>query len=88
MYITISSSFLLKHSCTTQSTTDNIIVGSHVWCEDPEVSWVDGQVTKINGNKVEIQASHGKTVSLIDFSHHNFFFKLIYLSSMERNHLH
>ncbi|KMZ68017.1 Myosin-11 [Zostera marina] len=47
------------------STTDNIIVGSHVWCEDPEVSWVDGQVTKINGNKVEIQASHGKTINTI-----------------------
>ncbi|XP_071938817.1 myosin-9-like isoform X6 [Coffea arabica] len=40
----------------------NIIVGSHVWVEDPSVAWIDGQVTKINGNEVEIQLSDGRTV--------------------------
>ncbi|XP_059660383.1 myosin-9-like [Cornus florida] len=40
----------------------NIIVGSHVWVEDPDVSWIDGQVSKINGEEVEIHASDGKTV--------------------------
>ncbi|KAL3517670.1 hypothetical protein ACH5RR_020259 [Cinchona calisaya] len=40
----------------------NIIVGSHVWVEDPSLAWVDGQVTKINGNEVEIQLSDGRKV--------------------------
>lgn len=40
----------------------NIIVGSHVWCEDPDLAWTDGQVTKINGQEVEIQGSNGKKV--------------------------
>nr|XP_011465975.1 PREDICTED: myosin-11 [Fragaria vesca subsp. vesca] len=41
-------------------TAVNIIVGSHVWCEDPDLAWTDGHVTKINGQEVEIQGSNGK----------------------------
>ncbi|KAM7501437.1 hypothetical protein LguiB_000341 [Lonicera macranthoides] len=44
-------------------TAVNIIEGSHVWVEDPSVAWIDGQVTKINGNDLEIQTSDGKTVT-------------------------
>ncbi|KAL6516153.1 hypothetical protein OROGR_019458 [Orobanche gracilis] len=40
----------------------NIIVGSHVWVEDPDIAWVDGQVTRINGKEVEVQASNGKKI--------------------------
>ncbi|KAH1138594.1 hypothetical protein AAZX31_10G155100 [Glycine max] len=40
----------------------NIVVGSHVWIEDPEVSWIDGQVLKINGKDAEIEATNGKKV--------------------------
>ncbi|KAJ0014889.1 hypothetical protein Pint_20440 [Pistacia integerrima] len=40
----------------------NIIVGSHVWAEDPELAWIDGQVSKITGQNVEIQATNGKKV--------------------------
>ncbi|CAL5432773.1 unnamed protein product [Camellia sinensis] len=40
----------------------NIIVGSQVWVEDPDVAWIDGQVSKINGSEVEIQTTNGKTV--------------------------
>ncbi|KAL2600798.1 hypothetical protein GLYMA_10G164200v4 [Glycine max] len=40
----------------------NIVVGSHVWIEDPEVSWIDGQVLKINGKDAEIDATNGKKV--------------------------
>ncbi|XP_019427767.1 PREDICTED: myosin-11-like [Lupinus angustifolius] len=40
----------------------NIIVGSHVWIEDPEVSWIDGQVSKINGKDAEIETTNGKKV--------------------------
>ncbi|KAK3036849.1 hypothetical protein RJ639_031467, partial [Escallonia herrerae] len=45
-----------------QGTSVNIIIGSHVWVEDPSLAWIDGQVTKINGEEVEIQTTHGKTV--------------------------
>ncbi|KAJ4719701.1 Myosin [Melia azedarach] len=40
----------------------NIIVGSHVWVEDPEHAWIDGQVLKITDKNVEIQANNGKKV--------------------------
>nr|XP_027111216.1 myosin-9-like [Coffea arabica] len=43
-------------------TSVNIIVGSHVWVEDPEVTWIDGQVNKIKGAEAEIETSNGKKV--------------------------
>ncbi|THU70584.1 hypothetical protein C4D60_Mb08t26540 [Musa balbisiana] len=41
---------------------DNIIVGSHVWVEDPVLAWIDGEVFKINGNEVHVHTTNGKTV--------------------------
>ncbi|KAF7805219.1 myosin-11-like isoform X1 [Senna tora] len=46
-----------------QGTPVNIIVGSHVWIEDPDVSWIDGVVSKINGTDAEIETSNGKKVT-------------------------
>lgn len=43
--------------------TVNIIVGSHVWFEDPKLAWIDGQVVRINGQEVHVQTTNGKTVS-------------------------
>ncbi|XP_019463633.1 PREDICTED: myosin-17-like [Lupinus angustifolius] len=40
----------------------NIIVGSHVWVEDPVQAWVDAEVSKINGDKVHVCTTDGKTV--------------------------
>ncbi|KAG6528917.1 hypothetical protein ZIOFF_011109 [Zingiber officinale] len=40
----------------------NIIVGSHVWVEDPEAAWIDGQVTAIKGGAATILTTIGKTV--------------------------
>ncbi|XP_054801959.1 myosin-11 isoform X2 [Prosopis cineraria] len=40
----------------------NIIVGSHVWVEDPDVSWIDGVVSKITGKDAEIETPDGKKV--------------------------
>ncbi|KAG2311288.1 hypothetical protein Bca4012_025720 [Brassica carinata] len=40
----------------------NIIVGSHVWIEDPGLAWIDGEVVKINGEDVHVQTTNGKTV--------------------------
>ncbi|XP_057439528.1 myosin-11-like [Lotus japonicus] len=44
------------------STPVNIIVDSHVWVEDHEVCWIDGQVSKINGQDAEIETTSGKKV--------------------------
>ncbi|KAG9452106.1 hypothetical protein H6P81_005010 [Aristolochia fimbriata] len=41
----------------------NIIVGSHVWVEDPGTAWIDGEVTKISGTSAEIDTSNGKKVT-------------------------
>ncbi|KAL2661502.1 hypothetical protein AAZX31_03G228400 [Glycine max] len=41
----------------------NIIAGSHVWVQDPQVCWIDGQVSKIiKGNDAEIEATNGNKV--------------------------
>ncbi|KAJ4817299.1 myosin-like protein XIF [Rhynchospora pubera] len=40
----------------------NIIVGSHVWLEDPEAAWIDGEVTQINSGNATIITTNGKTV--------------------------
>ncbi|KAM4108743.1 hypothetical protein ACB094_03G068500 [Castanea mollissima] len=40
----------------------NIIVGSHVWVEDPGIAWIDGQVSKINGQEAEIETTDGRKV--------------------------
>ncbi|XP_059432809.1 myosin-17-like [Corylus avellana] len=41
---------------------DNIIVGSHVWVEDPSLAWIDGEVFRINGEEVHVKTTNGKTV--------------------------
>ncbi|XP_041007510.1 myosin-17-like isoform X2 [Juglans microcarpa x Juglans regia] len=41
---------------------DNIIVGSHVWVEEPSLAWIDGEVFQINGEEVHVQTTNGKTV--------------------------
>jgi myosin V len=45
-----------------QGTPVNIIVGSHVWLEDPGEAWVDGVVTEIKGGDATIATTNGKTV--------------------------
>uniref|UniRef100_A0A9I9DAH6 Myosin-17-like n=1 Tax=Cucumis melo TaxID=3656 RepID=A0A9I9DAH6_CUCME len=39
----------------------NIIVGSHVWIEDPKLAWIDGEVFRINGEEVHVRTTNGKT---------------------------
>ncbi|KAK1298084.1 hypothetical protein QJS10_CPB14g01384 [Acorus calamus] len=40
----------------------NIVVGSHVWIEDPVLAWIDGEVFRIDGHNVHVHATNGKTV--------------------------
>ncbi|KAG6525053.1 hypothetical protein ZIOFF_015005 [Zingiber officinale] len=56
----------------------NIIVGSHVWVEDPEAAWIDGQVTAIKGGAATILTTIGKTMN----SKAEFTPKLVELSSV------
>ncbi|KAL2531224.1 Kinesin-like protein [Abeliophyllum distichum] len=41
----------------------NIIVGSHVWVEDPVLAWIDGEVTRLDGQDVHVKTTNGKKVS-------------------------
>jgi hypothetical protein len=47
-----------------QGTPVNIIVGSHVWLEDPDEAWVDGVVTEIKGGNATISTANVRTVRL------------------------
>ncbi|KAL4200292.1 hypothetical protein AMTRI_Chr03g55660 [Amborella trichopoda] len=40
----------------------NIVVGSHVWVEDPEEAWMDGEVLEIKGSEAKIVTTNEKTV--------------------------
>ncbi|XP_047308351.1 myosin-6-like [Impatiens glandulifera] len=39
-------------------------VGSLVWLEDPDVAWIDGEVTEVNGDNLKVLCSSGKTVDV------------------------
>ncbi|KAE8717544.1 Myosin-6 [Hibiscus syriacus] len=40
----------------------SIIVGSHVWVEDPDEAWLDGEVTEVKGDNIKINCTSGKTI--------------------------
>lgn len=40
----------------------NIAVGSLVWVEDPDVTWIDGKVVEVNGKDIKIICTNEKTV--------------------------
>ncbi|TXG63926.1 hypothetical protein EZV62_010920 [Acer yangbiense] len=37
-------------------------VGSLVWVEDPEVTWIDGEVVEVKGNEIKVLCTSEKTV--------------------------
>ncbi|PKA59009.1 hypothetical protein AXF42_Ash001102 [Apostasia shenzhenica] len=45
-----------------QATPVNIVVGSHVWIEDPILAWMDGEVSKIHGHDIHVKTTNGKMV--------------------------
>lgn len=45
-----------------QAAPVNIVIGSHVWIEDPTLAWIDGEVFRVNGQEVNIHTTNGKTV--------------------------
>ncbi|KAG8055649.1 hypothetical protein GUJ93_ZPchr0001g33025 [Zizania palustris] len=40
----------------------NIVIGSHVWVEDKDLAWIDGEVFRIDGKNAHIHTTKGKTV--------------------------
>ncbi|KFK40409.1 hypothetical protein AALP_AA3G369800 [Arabis alpina] len=42
--------------------SSTVVVGSFVWVEDPEEAWIDGEVTEVKGDEINVQCSSGKTV--------------------------
>ncbi|KAK2993355.1 hypothetical protein RJ640_007622, partial [Escallonia rubra] len=45
-----------------QTVAANILSGSHVWVEDPEVAWIDGEVAEVIDKEIRINCTSGKTV--------------------------
>ncbi|KAH0450435.1 hypothetical protein IEQ34_021127 [Dendrobium chrysotoxum] len=45
-----------------RATPGNIVVGTHVWVEDPVLAWIDGEVVQIKGNEIHVRTIKGKTV--------------------------
>ncbi|KAK8956163.1 hypothetical protein KSP40_PGU012718 [Platanthera guangdongensis] len=45
------------------ATPGNIVVGTHVWVEDPVLAWIDGEVLLIKGgHDIHVRVTNGKTV--------------------------
>ncbi|KAK9280773.1 hypothetical protein L1049_003661 [Liquidambar formosana] len=40
----------------------NPVVGSLVWVEDPDVTWIDGEVVEVKGEEIKVLCTSGKTV--------------------------
>ena len=45
-----------------QAAQVNFVVGSHVWVEDPELAWIDGEVLEVDNEDIKIESTYGKTV--------------------------
>lgn len=63
-YCVVIIVLLVSHANTFLQASVNIIVGSHVWVEDPKLAWSDGEVIKIHGQDVHVKTSNGKEVSI------------------------
>ncbi|KAL6851666.1 hypothetical protein ACP4OV_020230 [Aristida adscensionis] len=42
--------------------TLKIVVGSHIWLEDKDLAWIDGEVFQIEGRNAHVRTTNGKTV--------------------------
>ncbi|TYH03653.1 hypothetical protein ES288_A09G236400v1 [Gossypium darwinii] len=45
-----------------QVAPSSILVGSHVWVEDPDVAWIDGEVKEVKGEEITVDSTSGKTI--------------------------
>ncbi|XP_039812350.1 myosin-11-like isoform X2 [Panicum virgatum] len=47
----------------------NIVIGSHVWVEDKDLAWVDGEVSRIDGQNAHVRTTKGEMVAKISDIH-------------------
>ena len=45
-------------------TKSRFVVGSHVWIEDADEAWMDGQVEEVNGEDLVINCTNGKKATV------------------------
>ncbi|KAL4290923.1 hypothetical protein GQ457_14G013150 [Hibiscus cannabinus] len=38
------------------------MVGSHVWVEDPDDAWIDGEVIEVKGDEIKVKCTSNKTI--------------------------
>ncbi|KAG0458638.1 hypothetical protein HPP92_021766 [Vanilla planifolia] len=50
------------------ATQHRLAVGSHVWVEDADVAWIDGEVLEVSGDDITVCCTTGKTVSVKVFN--------------------
>lgn len=46
-----------------QSASKTVVVGSHVWVEDPEIAWKAGEVEAVKDKEITVKCTTGDTVS-------------------------
>ncbi|VFR03537.1 unnamed protein product, partial [Cuscuta campestris] len=45
----------------------SVVVGTHVWVEDPVVAWIDGEVVEINGGDITVNCTSGAIIKYKSF---------------------
>ncbi|CAE5956532.1 unnamed protein product [Arabidopsis arenosa] len=55
------SSFGIRKGKSSKAASAKVTVGSHVWLEDPDDAWIDGEVEEVNSEEITVNCS-GKTV--------------------------
>ena len=41
----------------------SFVVGSHVWVEDPDLAWIDGEIQESNNEEITVMYESGPKVS-------------------------
>jgi hypothetical protein len=57
-----------------QAATLKIVLGSHIWLEDKDLAWIDGEVFRIEGQKAHIRTTNGNMVFVADIRYYLFSF--------------
>lgn len=67
---------------TNQVAQSNFTIGSHVWVEDPEAAWIDGEVEEVNNEDIKITCTSGRTVSAPSQNQYKFIALEIWISCL------
>jgi len=59
----------------------NIVIGSHVWVEDKDLAWVDGEVSRIDGQNAHVRTTKGEMVCVVMLMKSAMFLFCLFLGS-------